>query len=270
MFNKFAKSLQDKTFKIRPEWGFSPAPSLKQSVPIISDNLVDALESGKIKPVPAIHRLNAKNTVELTNGASITVDCIIWCTGYRADFSIVEDEYDPTRDTTSTWKASPGSNGKPLPRLYQNIFSLKEPQSLAYLGAAAFPSPAFQLYDLASMAVAQVWKGTSSLPSKDEMAKTVDEHHKWVCGLAQRGSVYPGIVKPGPWMTWVNDTAGTGVNDMLGYGIAGWSFWYREREFCKILMDGIYSPHIYRLFDGKRKKWDLAKEAILKANKSEA
>jgi dimethylaniline monooxygenase (N-oxide forming) len=35
-----------------------------------------------------------------------------------------------------------------------------------------------------------------------------------------------------------------------------------------MLMDGIYSPHVYRLFDsnGKRKKWDGAREAIEKVN----
>ena len=32
MFNKVAKGLQDKSFNLRPEWNFEPAPSLKQSV----------------------------------------------------------------------------------------------------------------------------------------------------------------------------------------------------------------------------------------------
>ncbi|KAF2257729.1 hypothetical protein CC78DRAFT_538321 [Lojkania enalia] len=265
-FNKFAKSLQDKNFNIRPEWNLSPAPSLKQSVPIISDELVSGLESGKIRSVPALRRVAGEMTVELTDGTIIAIDCIIWCTGYKGDYGILDGDFDPTRNTSPAWSAAPGSNEKPLPRLYQNLFSLQEPLSLVFLGAAAFPSPAFQLYDLATMAVAQVWRGNSSLPSQEEMERAVDTHHDWVCSLAQRATVYPGIVKPGPWMTWVNDAAGTGVNEMLGYGIAGWTFWWREKGFCEKLMDGICSPHIYRLFDGKRKKWDGAKEAILKAN----
>ena len=36
---------------------------------------------------------------------------------------------------------------------------------------------------------------------------------------------------------------------------------------CNLLMDGMPSAHIYRLFEtGKRKCWDGAKEAIEKAN----
>jgi dimethylaniline monooxygenase (N-oxide forming) len=31
-------------------------------------------------------------------------------------------------------------------------------------------------------------------------------------------------------------------------------------------MDGIYTPSIWRIFDGKRKKWDGAREAIEKVN----
>lgn len=266
MFNKFAKSLQDRNFKIKAEWNFSPTPSLKQSLPIVSDELVDCLESGKIKSVPALRRVAGGRMVELIDGTLITADCIIWCTGYKASYEILDEDLNPTRNTTAAWTAAPGSNEKPLPRLYQNLFSLQEPQSLVFLGATTFPSPAFQLYDLATMAVAQVWKGNSSLPSKEDMERAVDAHHDWVCSLAQRATVYPGIVKPGPWMTWVNDAAGTGVNEMLGYGMAGWKFWWREKNFCRMLMDGICSPHIYRLFDGKRKRWDGAKNAILKAN----
>lgn len=266
LFNKFAKGLQDKAFKLRPEWNFAPAPSLKQSVPIISDNLVDCLEAGTIKSVAALERVVGERTVELSDGTTVAVDAIIWCTGYQCDYGLIESEYDPTQNVTAAWSEAPGSNGKPLPRLYRNVFSLKEPQSLAYLGAAAFASPAFQLYDLASMAVAQIWKGASSLPPKAVMEKEVDEHIEWVVGLAQRGSVYPGIVKSGPWMRWANDAAGTGVNEKLGYGVEGWKFWLSDRAFCKLCMDGIYSPHLYRVFDGKRKKWDGARKAIEEAN----
>lgn len=82
--------------------------------------------------------------------------------------------------------------------------------------------PVFQAYDLASMAVAQVWKGASELPSREEMELHVDNHHKWVCGPADRGSVFPTIVRSYEWMQWVNKTAGTGMDENLGYGPRGW------------------------------------------------
>ena len=50
MFDKFLKSLQDKSFKLRPEWGFEPA----QMIPIISDTLVDYLERGLIESVKGL------------------------------------------------------------------------------------------------------------------------------------------------------------------------------------------------------------------------
>lgn len=267
MFNSMAKGLQDKAFTLKPEWKFSPAPSLKQSVPIVSDDLVPCLEAGTVKSVAGLKEITGAKTVLLSNGTSLEVDTIIYCTGYHADFSALDSAYDPTKATTPAWSAAPGSNDKPLPRLYQNVFSLVAPNSLAFLGAAAFPSPAFQLYDLATMAIAQVWKGASPLPTQREMEKAVDAHHEWVVSLAQKGSVYPGIVQPGPWMRWVNDTAGTGVSENLGYGMKGWGFWWKDSAFCKMCLDGIQSPHIYRGFDGKRKKWEGARDAIEKVNR---
>ena len=116
------------------------------------------------------------------------------------------------------------------------------------------------------MAISQVWRGTTPLPSPQAMEEATDAHHSWVISLAQRGSVYPGIVQPGPWMRWVNDAAGTGFSENLGYGIQGWGFWWREREFCRLCLDGIASPHVYRVFEGKRKRWEGAREAIEKVN----
>ncbi|KAJ4288989.1 hypothetical protein N0V90_011331 [Kalmusia sp. IMI 367209] len=268
MLNKIVKKLQDKCFTLRPEWGFQPAPSLKQTILIVSDDLISHLENGSIKSVPGVKRITQGKQIELENGDTVEVDTIIFCTGYKPDFSILEPEYDPTASTTKEWSESKGSNGKPLPRLYQNIFSLERPESLAFMGCVAFTFPAFQIYDMATMALAQIWKGNTTLPSKSEMVKAVDHHHAWVCELAKSGSVYPGIVKPGPWMHWANVTAGTGIDENLGYGLKGWWFWLSDWKFCNLLMGGIYSPHMLRLFDGQRKKWDGARDAIIKANET--
>jgi dimethylaniline monooxygenase (N-oxide forming) len=266
MFNKVAKGIQDKAFKLRPEWRFEPATSLKQSVPIVSDYLVSHLESGAIRSVAGIERISGPSSVQLSDGTTLEVDTIIWCTGYKTDFSFLNASYDPTKNITSAWAQSKGSNNKPLARLYQNIFSLRAPNSLAFLGTVAFPSPAFQAYDLATMAIAQVWKGASPLPGQAAMEEEVDAHHQWVISLAQRGTVYPGIVQPGPWMRWVNEAAGTGVNEMLGYGPKGWKFWWGDGKFCTMCYDGILSPHVFRVFEGKRKRWHGARQAIEKVN----
>jgi dimethylaniline monooxygenase (N-oxide forming) len=268
MFNSVAKKMQDAAFKIRPEWKLSPAPSLNHSVPIISDEIIRALEDGGVDSVTGIGAVVGPNEVELVDGTRLQVDCIIFCTGYKSDFSILDSTVDPTRNTTPRWGAAPGSRGKPLPRLYQNIISLDYPESLAIMGSVAFASAAFQLYDLASMALAQIWKGNSYLPSKREMENAVDKHHDWICSLAEQGNVFPGLVKHHDWLAWADRSAGTGVDRYLGWGWHGWKFWILDRELCSVVMGGILSPHIYRLFDGKRKKWAEARVEIERVNKS--
>lgn len=276
LFNSVAKKMQDSVFTIRPEWGLSPAPSLKYTVPVVSDELIHALSSGAVESVPGIRRFVGPRSVELDNGPAPPsrrlddIDAVVLCTGYRTDFGLVERRFDPTRATTPRWAAAPGSRGKPLPRLYRNVFSLDRPAELAFMGCAAFASPAFQLYDLASMAVAQAWKaggGAALLPAREEMERAVDRHHEWISGVAERVNVFPSLVEGPEWMAWADRTAGTRVDEYLGWGWKGWWFWLTDYRFCNLLMSGVYSPHLYRVFDGRRKKWDGAREEIEKVNR---
>jgi dimethylaniline monooxygenase (N-oxide forming) len=121
---------------------------------------------------------------------------------------------------------------------------------------------------MASMAIAQVWAGKSNLPPISAMETAVDKHHAWLADYAKRiHNVSPGQCKAGEWVRAMDDLGGTGVNEYLGYGWKGWLFWLRERKFCNMLMGGIWSPHIHRVFStGKRKWWDGAREAIERVN----
>lgn len=69
-------------------------------------------------------------------------------------------------------------------------------------------------------------------------------------------------------MKWANDAAGTGVNEYLGYGLKGWWFWLTNMRLCNVLMGGVYSPHLYRVFEGKRRKWDGAGAEIERVNEA--
>jgi dimethylaniline monooxygenase (N-oxide forming) len=262
-FDSFIKSLQDKSFTLRPEWGFEPA----QKVPMVSDTLVSCLESGTIESVKGLKRIVNATTVELDDRGHVQVDALIFCTGYKSDFSIIDTRFDPTTAPTTAWANAKGSNRKPLFQLYYNVFSMKKPHSLAFLGNVHFAVGGFLIFDTASMAIAQVWKGTSQLPDKEKMEREVDRHHVWLTDLAARGfNVSPGNVDAGPWMRVMNELAGTGVNEYLGYGWRGWWFWMKDRRFCNLLMGGLWSPCIYRVFEGKRKSWEGAREAIGKVN----
>ena len=121
--------------------------------------------------------------------------------------------------------------------------------------------------DLASMAVAQIWKGASQLPSVKEMNQQIDTHHAWLNALVDRETVASDFVQEESWLRWCHDAAGTGINENLGYGTTGWSFWAKDMRLSNLLMGGVETPFALRLFDGKRKKWDEAREAIINVNK---
>jgi len=116
------------------------------------------------------------------------------------------------------------------------------------------------------MAVAQVWKGTSQLPSVEEMNQQIDKHHAWLTTLVDRETVASDFVQEESWLHWCHDAAGTGVNENLGYRFAGWSFWARNMKLSNLLMGGVETPFTLRLFDGKRKKWDGTEQAIVIIN----
>ncbi|RMZ67375.1 dimethylaniline monooxygenase 2 [Pyrenophora seminiperda CCB06] len=249
-FDTIVKRMQNKSFNIRPEWRFEPPGNI-----IVSDTLVPCLEKGSIKSVAGVKRILSRTEVELQDGTRIDVDAIVWCTGYQTDFSIIDPDFDPTC-RPEAWLQAAGSNNKSLFSLYYNIFSLKKPDSLAFLGNVLTAVSGFQLFDMASMAITQVWAGKSQLPSVPDMRTAVQDHHDWLTKLAQcRYNVSPGQYDAGKWVKAMDDLAGTGVNEYLGYGWKGWLFWIKERKFCNLLMDGIWSPHIHRVFDvGKRNK----------------
>lgn len=179
------------------------------------------MAAGQIETVPGLKAVAGDRLIELDDGSKIEVDTIIWCTGYHQEFKLLDASVDPCRNTTPKWAASIGSRGKPLPRLYKNIFSLDFPDSLAFMGCVAFATSSFPLYDIASMALAQIWNGNSPLPEQAEMERAVDKQHAWVCETARTGSAVPGWVKQGEWVAWANEAAGTGLNEKLGWGIQG-------------------------------------------------
>ncbi|KAL3455537.1 dimethylaniline monooxygenase 3 [Aspergillus heterothallicus] len=256
---------QNAVFTIRPEWALSPAPPLRHALPIITDDLVGELETGRALSVPRIRCITGKRSIQFEDNSTLNdIDVIVFCTGYtKTDWALVGSDLDPTRHTTPRWMTARGSAGRPLPRLYQNIFSLDRPLSLAYVGVFSGIISGFTMSDLTSMVLTQVWKGNSILPSPEEMSKHTDAHHSWLCSIAETGSCSPHTLDFSKWSVWAHETAGTSVHRKLGYGLEGWWFWLRDRTFSNTLRTGIMSPFVFRLFPGtKRKAWTGAREAI--------
>ena len=264
-FNMFIQSLTKKSFKLDPKWRIHPPPSFATHQPTISDSLVQYLTNDSIKSTAAIRRFIGSNKIEFEDGVVAEVDVVICCTGYSRGFDIIP-ELQPEPKTPLEWAENPNSDGRSLPRLYQNIFPPTRGDSIAYLNNFVLPRGFFHIADLAAMAVTQVWKNNPPLPSQEVMNEAIDAHHEWMVSLVKKETVITDLVKEEIWMKWVREIAGTGVDEMLGYGLGGWKFWLRDWKFCNMLMGGIESPLVDRVFDGKRKKWDGARQAIVNQN----
>ena len=260
--------MEDGFGEIDPAWGLDPVPSIKISPPIVSDTLIHHLRSGAVRSVVGVRRITGSSEVEFEDDTTENFDAIIFCTGYQLDFAVLDPDFDPSVQPSTAWTSAPGSKGRPLPRLYQNVFSLKAPDSLAFLGCVWFASGAFCISDLASMSIAQVWTGKSQLPETSEMIRWANSQEARLSELARTGSPLATSVPQHEWLGWADRTAGTGVLGRLGWGWKGWQFWWSDRETWRLLMDGVMTASMWRLFDeGARRPWDGAKAEIIRINK---
>ena len=254
-----------------PQWRLQPAPSLLHQNPTVTDTLIPCLRTGTIKSTHAPKRITGDWTMELEDGNLLEIDVVVCCTGYSLDYSIL-GEYDPTLNSSAR-----GGHDNETPKLYQNIFSLAYPNSLAFVGVALMIFPAFLLSDLSSMAIAELWsrrQGTPSLPQRQDMKQWYAEHLAWVSSvraLSPERKYLKLTVRSRRWLPWVTRMGGCEIDDHLGYfSLNSWELWWYERQFYDTLVHGLWSPHVYRLFDTSlpygRKRWDGAREAIINVN----
>ncbi|KAJ6786849.1 hypothetical protein PWT90_06198 [Aphanocladium album] len=252
-----------------PSWGLDSAPPATVTNPIINDELIPNLRSGKLTSVPGIRRILDGETIELSDGSTVAADAAICCVGYENNYDVLDRRVDPMRHANAAWEAARGSRGRPLPRLYQNVFSLDRPDSLAFLGCTWFATGALAVADITSMCVAQVWRGRSRLPPAHTMERWMDGQAAYITGLARRGTVVPATVNMREWLVWADETAGMGVERHVGAwtGAASWAFWWRERRLYKMIDAGVFTSAVWRLFPGeKRKAWDGARAEVVRLN----
>ncbi|KAF6828366.1 dimethylaniline monooxygenase 2 [Colletotrichum plurivorum] len=258
VFRQTAKALGEQD----PAWGLEPSPSIGigLNVAVVSDDLFSRLREGRIQSIRGVSTIVGPDAVRLESGQVVEgVDVLIAATGYRPDFSLAPElSHAEPKDPSLP----------PLPNLYQNVFAVDHPGSLACTSHCVINDNAASYRELQSMAIAQVWAGKSSLPSDVEMRRQVAAYQKWLWGRFRHFPATPlGSGRPHRWMRFVHDMAGTGVYEALGWGWKGWKFWWQDRAFYRLVAWGAYSPHIYRLFEtGKRRVWPGARQAILKVN----
>lgn len=265
-----------------PAWGFFPAPPLVSSPGQVNDRILGLMAEGKVHNLFGVLRFTPTGVVTSSVSLADTqakevreleteADIVIFSTACDFDYSFLSPEADPTHYAQPEWEAlQHKTNNLKFPRLYQTLFHLDHPNSLAFIGPCrGFSVAAFSNTDLASQAIAQVWKGNHPLPAKRDMEAWCDEVYQTSLSHVRRWRIGKIGADPLKLERWMDEAAGTRVNEHLGWGWSGWKFWWSDRKLFRLCLDGVNSAHVYRLFEGRagaRERWEGAREAIFRAN----
>lgn len=245
-----------------PSWRLSPSPNVLLTLPSSAEDVVTLLQEGKVTSLHGLKCFTGPSSIESDDGTVLDgVDAVICCTGYAADFS-----------QTPWLEESHPSNygGEPIKRLYMNVFPPKYANSACFLTYSAFgKNNGFSFTDVMSMAVSNIWRGVSGLPSSQAMEEDIDRSQEWVASRWRRDAYTdPCAVKQWEWQGFFNDAAGTGLEN-LGWGLSGWLFYLRNRQVPTLMNHGVETAYMYRFFEtGKRKTWSGAEDAIIAANEA--
>ncbi|KAK1977049.1 dimethylaniline monooxygenase 2 [Colletotrichum cereale] len=225
------------------------------------DNTVEILREGKATSLYGIQRFLGGKSVEFTDGTVLdNVDAVICCTGYSADFDLIPfiEMSKPETDTSGN-----PYGGRPIARLYKNLFPPAHADSIAVLAYLMYgKNNGFSFSDVTSMAISNIWRGVSAdmIPSRASMERAIDKHQQWIADcwtLENRSDLSAGFL---------HEAAGTGMEN-LGWGWRGWVTWLKDPYMSYLMNHGVETAHAFRYFEtGKRKTWDGAREAIVHTN----
>ena len=121
------------------------------------------------------------------------------------------------------------------------------------------------------MALAQVWVGDFPMPTQAEMDAEATAHYQKVVANSKVSEVaHTGLHTDLAYDQWLNAAAGTGFYERVGSWTSWkcWKLWWQDPKLYKLLIDGIFTAHVLRLFetDRVRQAWPGARAAIEKAN----
>ncbi|OLN97876.1 Dimethylaniline monooxygenase [N-oxide-forming] 5 [Colletotrichum chlorophyti] len=233
------------------------------------DNVLDVLREGKVRSLHGIRRFTGAKSIEFTDGTVLNdIDAVIFCTGYKGDFSLVPFVEMSKPETDA---AGHPYRGPPIARLYMNLFPPAHADSIAILAYSTFgKNNGFSFSDVTSMAISNIWRGVSGdmIPSRNEMERSVDRHQQWVAGRWYIENRFnPASVKQWEFQGFLHKAAGTGMEN-LGWGWRGWVTWFKDPYMVYLINHGVETAHAFRYFEtGKRKTWDGARDAIKHMNK---
>ena len=261
--------MRKKNPNMDPSWRLLPAPPFDNSTGVMNEYIITKLETGEVTSLHGIKQFT-ENGIITDNGEDFKVDSVIFATGYHFDYSVLSQEADPTAYDMPEWRQAAHTSGLRFPRLYMTYFSTKFPLSLAFIGPCkGHTFAAFTNSEIATQAIAQVWKGSYSLPSQQEMDRWCDENYRTSLKIVQQGRAPKTGTYPDKLEEWLIDAAGNELNEMISWSWKAWKFWWKERDLYRLIMSGVNTPYAYRLFNGRpgaRPKWEGAADAIYAAN----
>ncbi|KAK0103406.1 hypothetical protein ONS95_005431 [Cadophora gregata] len=283
LFKKLLNMISAKAFPNLPkEWGLLPAPHPAISTPLFADTLWPHLQSKFAEPIPAIQRITGPHSVELTNGRILEdIDSIIYCTGY---YTSLPEGMIPQSTGSGSESLHPYPNNtiNSPPNLYRNIFPLHSDASirncLAFLGHGGIVFPGLIQFELNAMAISQVWRGKTLLPPHSEMLAWHQTHlaerkrNISYYGALENSTYYPTFMNLGEHLKWVDEAAGTGIYRNLGMAWGNWrawKLWWEDRELYGLVMGGVFTSFVWRLFEGGKRRameWGECRAAILRQN----
>ncbi|KAF5989586.1 flavin-containing protein [Fusarium bulbicola] len=256
-------SSQFSDVKLDPEWRIQSFRNPTLRLPGLIQDIVPHLQDGSLTSLHGIKRFLGGRSIEFDDGTVVDdVDSVILTTGYCADFSVAPF-------IENSVPKSPTYHGPAIQRLCMNVFPPKYADSCAVLCYSAYgKNNGFSFSDVMNMAISNIWRGVSQLPSYEEMEKWVDDHQKWVAAnWAREPHLDVSMVKQYEFQPWMHKQAGTGMEN-LGWGWAGWKFWWKDREMYNLMNHGVETAHTFRYFEtGKRKTWEGARDEIIRQNR---
>lgn len=148
-------------------FGLQPTGNLGLTqFPIVSDELPHRIITGSVVVKSVVTEI-IETAVIFDDGDVVNVDAIIFCTGFKFNFSFAKDIFCIEEDFHVINIS-----------LYKHVFLPDVKNSLAVIGAVGVTGPVLPVAEMQARVAAEVFAGRCSLPSKDDMVQNVERREQ--------------------------------------------------------------------------------------------
>ena len=135
-----------------------PDHKLGEAHPTVSADLLPCIGHGRITPKPNIDRIQG-DQIHFTDGTSVGIDTIVWCTGYRIAFPFLEPDVIDVEDNRV--------------RLFRRVVHPGAP-GLYFIGLVQPLGAIMPIAELQAEWVADLLEGSAALPEPDAMKREIE------------------------------------------------------------------------------------------------